>query len=69
VPPWADAGLHVTVAVNVSPSDLVDEQFPDQVADLLALHGLSPTALVLEVTESLLMEDRERAARRPDPAA
>jgi hypothetical protein len=66
---WADAGLHVTVAVNVSPSDLVDEQFPDQVADLLALHGLSPTALVLEVTESLLMEDRERAARRPVPAA
>ncbi|NEK57930.1 EAL domain-containing protein [Geodermatophilus sabuli] len=60
---WADAGRDLTVAVNVSPSNLVDEHFPEEVAGLLAEHGVPPTALVLEVTESLLMEDRERAVR------
>lgn len=58
---WTEAGHQVGVAVNVSPSNLVDEQFPDQVARYLQAHGLPPTVLVLEVTESLLTEDRERA--------
>ncbi|TFV63014.1 EAL domain-containing protein [Geodermatophilus sp. DF01-2] len=60
---WADRGWELTVAVNVSPSNLVDERFPDEVTALLARHGVPPAALVLEVTESLLMEDRERAVR------
>ncbi|RBY96000.1 GGDEF-domain containing protein [Blastococcus sp. TF02-8] len=60
---WADQGRTLTMAVNVSPSNLVDEQFPDEVATLLAAHDLSAGSLVLEVTESLLMEDRERAVR------
>jgi diguanylate cyclase (GGDEF)-like protein len=60
---WADQGRHLTMAVNVSPSNLVDEEFPDEVRALLARHGLSAGCLVLEVTESLLMEDRERAVR------
>ncbi|MGR6967659.1 putative bifunctional diguanylate cyclase/phosphodiesterase [Geodermatophilus sp. URMC 61] len=60
---WSDRGRELTVAVNVSPSNLVDEGFPDEVAGLLARHGVPATALVLEVTESLLMEDRERAVR------
>ncbi len=58
---WSDRGRLLTMAVNVSPSNLVDETFPDQVRDLLARYGLSAGCLVLEVTESLLMEDRERA--------
>jgi diguanylate cyclase (GGDEF)-like protein len=60
---WADRGRLLTMAVNVSPSNLVDEAFPGQVRDLLARHELSAGCLVLEVTESLLMEDRERAVR------
>jgi EAL domain-containing protein (putative c-di-GMP-specific phosphodiesterase class I) len=59
---WADEEQRLSVAVNVSPSNLVDESFPDEVTALLTRHGLAPTALVLEVTESLLMEDRVRAA-------
>jgi diguanylate cyclase (GGDEF)-like protein len=58
---WRDAGRELSVAVNVSPSNLVDEGFPREVAALLERHGVPATALVLEVTESLLMEDRERA--------
>ncbi|UOY03856.1 putative bifunctional diguanylate cyclase/phosphodiesterase [Blastococcus sp. PRF04-17] len=60
---WADDGGLLTVSVNVSPSNLVDEEFPDEVATVLRRHDLPPTALVLEVTESILMEDRERAVR------
>ncbi|WP_116449894.1 putative bifunctional diguanylate cyclase/phosphodiesterase [Blastococcus litoris] len=58
---WADDGCLLTVSVNVSPSNLVDEEFPDEVAETLARYGLPAAALVLEVTESILMEDRERA--------
>jgi diguanylate cyclase (GGDEF)-like protein len=60
---WADDGCLLTVAVNVSPSNLVDDEFPDEVAALLRRFGLPAEALVLEVTESILMEDRERAVR------
>ncbi|TKJ21530.1 EAL domain-containing protein [Blastococcus sp. CCUG 61487] len=60
---WADAGRTLTMAVNVSPSNLVDEDFPAQVRALLDRHGLPASSLVLEVTEGLLMEDRERAVR------
>jgi EAL domain-containing protein (putative c-di-GMP-specific phosphodiesterase class I) len=58
---WADRGRWLTVAVNVSPSNLVDEQFPGEVARLLAAHDLPSGVLCLEVTESILMEDRDRA--------
>ena len=58
---WADDGCLLTVSVNVSPSNLVDEEFPDEVAERLRRYDLPAAALVLEVTESILMEDRERA--------
>jgi diguanylate cyclase (GGDEF)-like protein len=60
---WADAGRTLTVSVNVSPSNLVDDDFPDEVAALLRRFALPASALILEVTESILMEDRERAVR------
>jgi predicted signal transduction protein with EAL and GGDEF domain len=60
---WADRGRELIVAVNVSPSNLVDEHFPDELAGLLTRHGVPASALVLEVSESLLMADRERSVR------
>jgi diguanylate cyclase (GGDEF)-like protein len=60
---WADGGVRLTVSVNVSPSNLVDDAFPDEVAALLRRFRVPASALVLEVTESILMEDRERAVR------
>jgi diguanylate cyclase (GGDEF)-like protein len=60
---WADDGCALTVSVNVSPSNLVDDDFPDEVAALLRRFDLAAGMLVLEVTESILMEDRERAVR------
>jgi EAL domain-containing protein (putative c-di-GMP-specific phosphodiesterase class I)/AmiR/NasT family two-component response regulator len=52
---WRDAGLALRVAVNVSTEDLASLDFPDIVAGYAADAGVSPTSVVLEVTESRLM--------------
>jgi diguanylate cyclase len=57
---WRDAGLKLRVAVNVSPSVLVDRGFPSQIKQALADHALPANALALEVTEELLMDNQER---------
>jgi diguanylate cyclase (GGDEF)-like protein len=58
---WHAEGLTVSVAVNLSVSDLRSPALPQQVADLLHRYGLPTTALELEVTESVLMTDAEQA--------
>ena len=57
---WRSAGKTLTVAVNISASDLLNPEFPDLVARLLAGYGLSPEALVLEMTETTAIADFER---------
>jgi diguanylate cyclase len=60
---WRDAGLELAVAVNLSVSDLLDESLPHRIAALLQEHGLPAGALDVEVTESLLLTDPDRARR------
>ena len=45
------------IGVNVSGRQLQDESFADTVAAVLASTGLEPSRLMLEITESVLMED------------
>ncbi|MFI5889550.1 putative bifunctional diguanylate cyclase/phosphodiesterase [Actinoplanes sp. NPDC051513] len=47
------------LSVNVSPLQLLDPQFPGQVAAALAEAGLPPRQLVLEVTENVLADESE----------
>lgn len=54
---WRNAGLDLRVAVNVSMLSLTDIEFPDTVASLAAEAGVEISWLVLEVTESALMQD------------
>jgi diguanylate cyclase (GGDEF)-like protein len=58
---WHAAGLKLTMAVNLSASNLQDTALPDQVADALARYGVLPGVLHLEVTEEVLMRDAARA--------
>ncbi|MCW2742914.1 MAG: putative signaling protein [Blastococcus sp.] len=58
---WRAAGDPVTIAVNLSVTNLLDPQFPDQVIGLLAGAGLPGSALELELTEDLFMADPSRA--------
>ena len=61
----ADAGLPVLpVSVNLAAPTLADAALPDRLLRLLARHDLTPACLVLEVTESLLMSDVDRAVAR-----
>jgi diguanylate cyclase (GGDEF)-like protein len=60
---WRDAGLELAVAVNLSVSDLLDESLPQRIAALLEEHELDAGALEVEVTESLLLTDPDRARR------
>ena len=58
---WAAQGRPMTVAVNLSPSSLVDDNLPEQVTAMLAARGVPPSGLQLEITEEFLMADRDRA--------
>ena len=60
---WLDAGTPVQVAVNLSVRCLHDVSFPDQVGELLRRHGLPAHLLRLEITESGIMTDPDRALR------
>jgi len=58
---WHARGHHLTIAVNLSASSLVDSDLPGQVASMLAARDISPRFLQLEITEEYLMVDRDRA--------
>ena len=58
---WSDSGIDLTVAVNMSPRNLLDLNFPDHVEALLKKWKLPPGALQLEITESTLVSDPTRA--------
>jgi diguanylate cyclase len=58
---WSDTGRPLTVSVNLSARNLLDERLPAEVAELLAVHGVPAQLLELEVTESALMSEPARA--------
>jgi predicted signal transduction protein with EAL and GGDEF domain len=60
---WMDAGRPLMVSVNLSARSLLDEQLPRQVEEQLASHGVPAHLLLLEVTESALMTEPDRARR------
>jgi diguanylate cyclase (GGDEF)-like protein len=58
---WRRAGRALGVAVNISPRSLLDPSFVDEVARALAAVEVPASAVTLEITESSLMADPERA--------
>ena len=58
---WRDAGLDLSVAVNLSARSLADLGLKAEVARVLAHAGLPARVLTLEITESTLMADIGRA--------
>jgi diguanylate cyclase (GGDEF)-like protein len=59
---WRKAGLDVPcVAVNLSPLNFQNARLAAVVAETIAAHGLSPEALMLEITEGVLMNERAAA--------
>lgn len=58
---WADDGIDIKVAVNLSARDLSNRNLPIEVANLLTTHGVSARNLILEITESAVMQDPAHA--------
>ena len=57
---WQERGLSLSVSVNLSMRNLLDVEFPDDVARLLRQHDLEPRRLELEITESTMLADPVR---------
>ena len=57
---WHETGLDLHVAVNTTVADLLDTEFPNEVAATLARYDLPPEVLVLEVTENMVLADPVR---------
>ncbi|HJT02937.1 MAG TPA: bifunctional diguanylate cyclase/phosphodiesterase [Pseudonocardiaceae bacterium] len=58
---WLDRGLSLSVSVNLSVRNLADAEFPRRVTDALARHRVPAALLGLELTESAVMTDPQRA--------
>jgi EAL domain-containing protein (putative c-di-GMP-specific phosphodiesterase class I) len=60
---WIDAGLPMaTMAVNVSAMEFRDSNYLERLFAILRETGLDPSALELELTESVLMKQADSAA-------
>ncbi|WP_082954919.1 bifunctional diguanylate cyclase/phosphodiesterase [Mycobacterium sp. E735] len=57
---WREQGIPLTVAVNLSTANLLDLDLAVTIERLLRNHGLPPEALIVEITESALV-DSERS--------
>ena len=66
---WHQRGHSVPVAINVSALQFQQAHFVDRVASVLAVSGLPPQLLELELTESILVRDADDALARLDALA
>jgi len=60
---WRSADLDLTVAVNITTLDLLDESLPSIVDRLVRAAGGSPERLTLEITEGGIMRDFDRCSK------
>lgn len=58
---WSLEGYDLKVTINVSARVLLDPEFPDTLIGLLAAYRIESGKLMLEITETTIMVDQERA--------
>jgi EAL domain-containing protein (putative c-di-GMP-specific phosphodiesterase class I) len=64
---WRSLGFgHLGISVNISAKQLASPTLPDEVAAALAESSLEPSALTLEITESMLLDSHSVIARLED---
>lgn len=66
---WRHAGLELVVSANLSTHDLLNSDLMTGVITALAKEQLPPSALCLEITESALMDEPERALQNLEQLA
>ena len=60
---WRGEGTNVSIAINLSMWNLDSPELPDQIASILNSAGVPSGQLELEITESAIMDDPQRAMR------
>lgn len=58
---WQRQGLDIVMAVNLSTRNLMDERCAEHLEWLLKHHGVAPSRLEIEITESAFISDPDRA--------
>jgi diguanylate cyclase (GGDEF)-like protein len=58
---WGRRGLRLRISVNLSVRDLADPRLPQKVAAVLQRHNVPPSAVILEITESAIMGEPDKA--------
>jgi diguanylate cyclase len=58
---WRAAGRSLAVSVNVTVEDLLDPEFPAFVAELLGRERLTADCLTIEITETSIIDEFDRA--------
>lgn len=53
---WSRNGRHIELAVNLSAADIADATLPHTLINLLQRHGVAGQQLILEITESTVMQ-------------
>lgn len=63
---WREAGIELAISVNVSARELIQSSLPDTFAALLRKYGVPADLLWIEITESAIMDDPNRAIETLD---
>jgi EAL domain-containing protein (putative c-di-GMP-specific phosphodiesterase class I) len=58
---WRTRGLELGLSVNLSARNLLEDDLPDELESLLEKLQVEPSKLTLEITESAILQDPERA--------
>lgn len=58
---WSTAGIIMPIALNLSTRNLLDARFPSHIDELLQQYDVPPELLEIEITETTLIGDPERA--------
>lgn len=58
---WRDRGFDLDVAINISPRNLLDPELQARITELLADCRIEPRRLMLEITETAIMNDATRS--------
>jgi EAL domain-containing protein (putative c-di-GMP-specific phosphodiesterase class I) len=56
---WFNAGIFISIAVNVSAVQFRQKDFVEQLVNSVRTHGIAPNLIELELTERIIMRDAE----------
>jgi diguanylate cyclase (GGDEF)-like protein len=60
---WEEQGVDLEISINISTLNIQDDEFVNNINNILLEHRVSPEKIRLEITESVIMADTKRAIK------